>query len=79
MGAIPCPGGKLSKPTVAPPVDPSRAAAALADALRFLGQTPEAKLERASARTVLAWAVANWDRGRIPRTHAIAVNGRGDR
>jgi len=45
----------------------------LADALRFLGQTPEAKLERASARTVLDWAVANWDRGRVPRTRATAA------
>jgi glutamyl-Q tRNA(Asp) synthetase len=66
-------GEKLSKQTLAAPVDGSRPGAALAAALRFLGQSPPAGLERASGRTVLQWAVAHWDRGRIPATRAVAV------
>ncbi len=71
--AIDARGEKLSKQTLAAPVDGSRPAAALAAALRFLGQSPPAGLERASGRTVLEWASAHWDRGRIPARRAIAV------
>jgi len=71
--AIDARGEKLSKQTLAAPIDGSRPAAALAAALRFLGQSPPAGLERASGRTVLEWAAAHWDRGRIPARRAIAV------
>jgi len=66
-------GEKLSKQTLAAPIDDARPATALAAALRFLGQSPPAGLERASGRTVLEWAAAHWDRGRIPARRAIAV------
>jgi glutamyl-Q tRNA(Asp) synthetase len=71
--AIDARGEKLSKQTLAAPIDGSRPAAALAAALRFLGQSPPAGLERASGRTVLEWAAAHWDRGRIPPRRVIAV------
>ncbi|MGH8696982.1 MAG: glutamate--tRNA ligase family protein, partial [Burkholderiales bacterium] len=71
--AINARGEKLSKQTLAAPIDGARPAAALAAALRFLGQSPPAGLDRASGRTVLAWVAAHWDRGRIPATRAIAV------
>jgi glutamyl-Q tRNA(Asp) synthetase len=71
--AVDARGEKLSKQTLAAPVDGSRPAAALAAALRFLGQSPPAGLDRASGRTVLEWAVAHWDRRRIPARRAIAV------
>ncbi len=71
--AVDARGEKLSKQTLAAPIDGSRPGAALAAALRFLGQSPPAELERASGRTVLEWAAAHWDRGRIPATRAIAV------
>jgi glutamyl-Q tRNA(Asp) synthetase len=71
--AIDARGEKLSKQTLAAPIDGSRPAAALAAALRFLGQSPPAGLERASGRTTLEWAAAHWDRGRIPARRAIAI------
>jgi len=66
-------GEKLSKQTLAEPVDPSRGAEALLGALRFLGQAPPAALSGTSARDVLGWAAAHWDRGRIPRQRAVAA------
>jgi glutamyl-Q tRNA(Asp) synthetase len=66
-------GEKLSKQTLAQPVDPSHGAEALLGALRFLGQAPPAALDGASPREVLGWAAVHWDRGRIPRQRAIAV------
>ena len=71
--AINARGEKLSKQTLAAPIDGSRPAAALVAALRFLGQSPPAGLERASGDTVLGWAAAHWDRGRIPAARAIAA------
>jgi glutamyl-Q tRNA(Asp) synthetase len=67
-------GEKLSKQTGAPAIDPAQAAPALVAALRFLGQPAPAALGRASARTVLEWAAANWARTRIPRQRTIAVS-----
>jgi glutamyl-Q tRNA(Asp) synthetase len=67
-------GEKLSKQTGAPAIDRSHPAPALVAGLRFLGQAAPAALERAQARAVLEWAAANWDRARIPRRRAIAVN-----
>jgi glutamyl-Q tRNA(Asp) synthetase len=67
-------GEKLSKQTGAPALDRSHPAPALVAALRFLGQPAPAALERATARTVLAWAAANWDRARIARRRAIVPN-----
>jgi glutamyl-Q tRNA(Asp) synthetase len=66
-------GEKLSKQTRARPVDRERAGAALARALRFLGQPVEDGVERASAREILSQAVALWDRARIPRARAMPV------
>ncbi len=71
--AINARGEKLSKQTLAAPIDRSRPAVALVAALRFLGQSPPAGLEHASGRAVLEWAAAHWDRGRIPAHRAIAV------
>jgi glutamyl-Q tRNA(Asp) synthetase len=66
-------GEKLSKQTLAAPVDAARPGAALCAALRFLGQSPPAALERAPGPTVLEWAAAHWDRARLPAMRAIAV------
>jgi glutamyl-Q tRNA(Asp) synthetase len=68
-------GEKLSKQTLAAPVDPARAAESLFRALEFLGQTPPSALQRASVRDVLAWAVAHWRREGIPRRRTIAIPG----
>ncbi|MHB1370248.1 MAG: tRNA glutamyl-Q(34) synthetase GluQRS, partial [Pseudomonadaceae bacterium] len=37
-----------------------------------LGQQPAAELAGAPAAAILAWAVAHWDAGRIPRTRSLA-------
>ncbi len=64
-------GEKLSKQTGAPAIDRSHPAPALVAGLRFLGQAVPEDLERATVRTVLEWAAANWDRARVPRRRAI--------
>lgn len=67
-------GEKLSKQTGAAAIDRSRPAPALVAGLRFLGQVPPPELERGSARAVLEWAAANWDRSRIPRQRTIVAS-----
>jgi glutamyl-Q tRNA(Asp) synthetase len=66
-------GEKLSKQTSAAPVDRARPTPALISVLRFLGQAPPFELARATPRVVLDWAIANWDRSRIPRRRSIAI------
>jgi len=63
-------GEKLSKQTLAAPVDAAHAAPALVAALDFLGQSPPSDLARAGVRTVWQWAMENWERGKIPRVRA---------
>lgn len=60
-------GEKLSKQTLAAPLDASRATTALCLALGFLGQQPPPQLARSSVDEVLHWAVANWRLARVPR------------
>ena len=64
-------GEKLSKQTHAAPVDRSRAAAAIVDALRFLGQAPPAELARVPVRDVWDWALASWSLARVPRVRSF--------
>jgi glutamyl-Q tRNA(Asp) synthetase len=64
-------GDKLSKQTLAAPVDPARPAAALASALGFLGHAPPSELARAGTGALWEWAIACWDRARIPRVRAL--------
>lgn len=53
-------GQKLSKQTLAPPLENTKASENLCAALAFLGMRPDAGLDRASPQTVLEWGVANW-------------------
>lgn len=50
-------GQKLSKQTLAPPLDLGRPAPALIEALRFLGFTPSQDLNGAAPAEILTWAV----------------------
>jgi glutamyl-Q tRNA(Asp) synthetase len=59
-------GEKLSKQTLAAPVDAGRPRPALLAALRFLGQLPPPDLADASLSELWRWAGANWDAARIP-------------
>lgn len=57
-------GEKLSKQTLAPPVNPAQASSQLAAALRFLGQDPA---PGTAPREILESAVRRWEPGRIGR------------
>jgi glutamyl-Q tRNA(Asp) synthetase len=66
--AVNAAGEKLSKQTCAPAVNVNNALPALSAALRFLGQQPP---DFASVSELWTWAIAHWDRGRIPHTRAL--------
>jgi glutamyl-Q tRNA(Asp) synthetase len=58
--AVDAQGEKLSKQTLAPPIDTERAGEYLRSVLRFLGQA-----EPPPGVEILPWAIAHWDAGRI--------------
>ncbi len=66
-------GEKLSKQTRARPLDESRPAPALFDALAFLGQEPPVALCDATLDEMWRWAIANWQRTRLPRWRSAAA------
>jgi glutamyl-Q tRNA(Asp) synthetase len=66
--AVNASGQKLSKQTLARPVDRTRGGESLLEALRFLGQEPPAALTRATVNEILEWGKANWRLGRVPKT-----------
>jgi glutamyl-Q tRNA(Asp) synthetase len=66
-------GEKLSKQTLAAPVDAWPPAGALLAALVFLGQNPPAGLARSTPAEVVGWAVANWSLARVPRVRQAAL------
>jgi glutamyl-Q tRNA(Asp) synthetase len=66
-------GEKLSKQTLAAPVDPGRPVPALAQALAFLGQRPPADLARASLADFWQWALMSWNLARVPRARTAHV------
>ncbi len=59
-------GDKLSKQNLAKPLDAARAAASLADALRFLGMQPPLDANLADLPSLWQWAIANWDIRQVP-------------
>lgn len=66
-------GEKWSKQTLAPALDPASAAAELARALRFLGQSVPAEVEGDGLAALWAWARQEWDFAAIPRCPAISA------
>ncbi|MCC4115022.1 tRNA glutamyl-Q(34) synthetase GluQRS [Aromatoleum toluclasticum] len=69
-------GEKLSKQTLAAPIDALPASAALAAGLEFLGHTPPAELAHGPLAALWAWATAHWQLDRVPRrAHAQAPAG----
>jgi len=65
--AVDARGEKLSKQTLALPVDAAQPLPALMAALSFLGQQPPRGLERATVRELWTWAIENWRLDRVPR------------
>lgn len=60
-------GEKLSKQTLARPVDAALPAAVLTDVLKFLAHPPPEEMAAGSLTELWAWAVQNWQRERLPR------------
>ena len=70
-------GTKLSKQTMAEPLDPGAAPRTLVEALRFLNQGPPAELSLSPAHEVIQWAIEHWDLpavGGASRAHLPAVH-----
>lgn len=70
--ALDAAGAKLSKQTLAQPLDARRAPEQLAAALAFLGHPPPTEVCRAPVRELWAWALPHWTLARVPRRAAIA-------
>jgi glutamyl-Q tRNA(Asp) synthetase len=64
-------GEKLSKQTLARPLEAQDAAAMLVATLAFLGQRPPAALGAAALREVWHWARSHWDIASVPRARSI--------
>ncbi len=65
-------GEKLSKQTLAAPVDNSRPATELLRVLNFLQQQPLPDLDKYDMKTVLDWAIQNWDAGKLRGIRTLA-------
>jgi glutamyl-Q tRNA(Asp) synthetase len=63
-------GEKLSKQTLAQPIDVNNAAILLFDTLQFLGQNPPAELRQSSQKPLWDWALGHWSVANVPRTRA---------
>ena len=66
---------KLGKRNLARPIAAAPPGAVLVDALEFLGQRPPRELARAPAADVISWAVACWDRAKVPRRRSAPAPG----
>jgi glutamyl-Q tRNA(Asp) synthetase len=66
-------GEKLSKQTLAQPLDAARPLPSLIAALRFLGQQVPGELAHGDAAALWKWAVTNWDAARVPRCRSIRI------
>lgn len=64
--AVDARGDKLSKQTLARPLEAAEASVRLVQALDFLGHAPPAELRGAPPAELLAWAVAHWNIGQVP-------------
>jgi glutamyl-Q tRNA(Asp) synthetase len=68
-------GEKLSKQTLAAPVDVSQPVSTLLRVLDFLKQQPPAELSDSDVSTLLAWAVRNWDAEKIQGIKTLSYAG----
>lgn len=68
-------GEKLSKQTLAAPIDAVSPAPTLHAALEFLGQSPPAALRTAEVGELWRWALDHWDMARVPRQRAASPMG----
>ena len=71
--AVNAQGEKLSKQTLALPVEKNNPVATFFDVLVFLRQNPPAELRFSTIEEILAWAVANWQPERFSNCRNIQV------
>ncbi|MBS1170560.1 MAG: glutamyl-queuosine tRNA(Asp) synthetase, partial [Burkholderiaceae bacterium] len=71
--AVNAAGEKLSKQTMAAPLDDEKPVPALWRALEFLGQSPPAALQQASLHEFWEYATIHWSLAKVPKTRTIAV------
>ncbi|MEK6663975.1 MAG: tRNA glutamyl-Q(34) synthetase GluQRS [Pseudomonadota bacterium] len=64
-------GEKLSKQTLAPPLDIAHPQPALVQALSFLNHSPPQALQGAKPQEILAWAVQSWSITQIPQVRSV--------
>jgi glutamyl-Q tRNA(Asp) synthetase len=69
--AVNAAGEKMSKQTLAAPVDEREPVAVLAQVMEFLGRPPPAHLRRAPLSEFWRWALARWDAKRIPPRRSL--------
>jgi len=73
--AVNAAGEKLSKQTLAAPLDAAQPLPALVAALTFLGQQPPRGLARTTVSKLWDWALTNWKLERVPRIASAPVPG----
>lgn len=66
-------GSKLSKQTMAPPVDPARASENLLRSFRLLGMRPPPDAPGWGVEQILSWGVSHWHQEIVPRRPSIEV------
>ena len=66
-------GEKLSKQTLAKPIDASLATKQLFNALDFLGQMPPIELRSASLDDSWRWALTHWNLAKVPKQAQLKV------
>jgi glutamyl-Q tRNA(Asp) synthetase len=66
-------GRKLSKQTLAQPVNPDEAGAVLGAVLVFLNHAPPEAVRRDGLDALWRWAIGNWRRERLPALASIAA------
>ncbi|TRZ65254.1 MAG: tRNA glutamyl-Q(34) synthetase GluQRS [Rhodocyclaceae bacterium] len=69
--AVNAAGEKLSKQTLAAPLETTRPQPVLLGVLDFLGQSPPGDLRDASLAELWDWARANWDLAKVPRVRVL--------
>ena len=69
--AVNAAGEKLSKQTLAAPVNERDPVPVLAQVMAFLGQAPPEQLQRAPLTEFWNWALAHWDTTHIPRRRSL--------
>lgn len=67
-------GEKLSKQTLAKPIDTGIAGHLIVEALSFLGQKPPLALKNASLAECWHWAIKHWNLANVPRQEKVFIN-----